>query len=178
MLKKILMVIGVLLVVILALPAVLPDTIHMERSIVVNQPPETVFALVSDLNQFDKWNPWKAMEPASQTVANGVGIGSTYEWRGQQTGSGKMTIADLSNNQTVKVRLQFMEPMAGEAWSHWHVKPGDGAGQTTVVWSYDGQFSYFERYFSLTMDAMMGPQFEQGLQALKGTLEKGTSQGS
>ena len=42
----------------IALGFVLPSHVHVERDAVIDAPPATVFAWVSDFNRWDAWSPW------------------------------------------------------------------------------------------------------------------------
>lgn len=55
-----------------------------EQSIVVNAPPEKVFAYVSDLAKLPEWGGFD--NAVRQTSTGAVGVGSTYECDGKQFG--------------------------------------------------------------------------------------------
>jgi uncharacterized protein YndB with AHSA1/START domain len=46
-----------------------PDSFQLERSITVKAPPEKVFALVNDFQQWGKWSPWDKKDPAMKVAA-------------------------------------------------------------------------------------------------------------
>ncbi|HEX4922947.1 MAG TPA: SRPBCC family protein [Bdellovibrionales bacterium] len=169
MLKKIGIAVAVLIVVLLAMPAMLPGTVHVERSAQINVPPGAAYALLSDFNHFTKWSPWYEIDPGVKTEVTGQGVGSVYAWEGQQTGRGSMTITGLESNQRVDVKLAFVEPWQSEADCKWIITE-DGAG-SKVTWAFDQNLPYMMRYFGLTMDKMLGADFERGLAKLKGVLE-------
>jgi ribosome-associated toxin RatA of RatAB toxin-antitoxin module len=170
MLKKI----GIALVIILAIlavvPAFLPKKTHVERSAEVNAPAAKVFTVISDLNQFSRWNPWAEMEPTAKIEVAGQGIGATYSWAGQKTRSGKMTVIGMTADTNVDVKMDFTEPMASEAQSQWTITP-TGENTSKVTWAFDQELAYLHRFFGLTMDKMMGPSFEKGLENLKKMVE-------
>lgn len=169
MLKKIGFAIAVLIVVILAVPAVLPSKVHVERTVQVNAPPGAVFAVLSDMNQFSKWSPWYEMEPEAKIAVSGTGVGTVYTWEGKKTGKGSMTITALEANKQVDVRLAFTEPWVSQAENEWRIAE-DGAG-SKLTWAFDQELPYMMRYFGLNMDSMLGGDFEKGLANFKRMLE-------
>ena len=43
----------------------LPRSVHVERSTVIEAPPSVVFALVNDYRAFNRWSPWARIDPAT-----------------------------------------------------------------------------------------------------------------
>lgn len=171
-LKWILGIVGGLVALVLLVPALLPSAVHVERSAVINKPPENVYAYISDLNNFKQWNPFIEGDPTVQTQVTGSGVGTVYSWKGdeQKTGAGQMTIAALDPNKKVDLDMEMFAPMAARFKASYILAPTDGGTQMT--WTYDGENGYFGRYFGLMMDGMLGPMFEKGMSNLKGQLEK------
>ena len=59
MLKIIGVVILAVVVVVLVMATMKPDTFVIQRSIGINAPPEKVYALINDFNQWGHWSPWE-----------------------------------------------------------------------------------------------------------------------
>ncbi len=170
MLKKLLVILSVVVVLLLAIPAVLSPKIKLDRSIEIQNSAATVHAYLVDLTQYPKWNPFSESDPGSTTHVTGVGLGSTLTWKGDKTGEGKMTVTEIQPNARVQLRLEFITPMAGEALIGWTTEAIDADG-TRMTWSMDEDLSYFQRYFGLVMNGAMGKTFEKGLMNLKRQLE-------
>jgi hypothetical protein len=100
----------------------------------------------------------------------GQGLGTIYSWEGDKVGRGNMVIKDLKENERVDVRLTFEEPFPSQADTGWTIAALDN-GETEVVWFFKQELSYFQRYFGLMMDGMLGGDFESGLARLKARLE-------
>lgn len=170
---KILKIVGaalaVLVVLFLAVPAVLRPDLHLERSIEVAASPEKTYEQVADWEKFKTWNPFAEMDPTTQATTNGLGLGSTYEWTGEKTGKGRMTVASMDPGKRIDYDMDFIEPMPGKATSYFTFEPTEAG--TRVTWGFDESLSYFNRYFGLLTDLMMGPAFEKGLQNLKAQAE-------
>jgi hypothetical protein len=171
MLKKILTVIGGIVVLLLVAPAVLSSKLHLDRSIEIQRSPASVHGFLADLNRYPKWNPFSENDPSSTAQITGAGVGSTLAWKGDKTGEGKMTITELQAGQSVQLKLEFFKPMAGEARIEWRTESLD-ANRTRMTWSMDEDLPYLQRYFGLLMKGPMGMTFEKGLGNLKREAEK------
>lgn len=152
---------------------------HAEFSLVrhatVNAPPEKVFELINDFNQWDAWSPWAKLDPAMKKSVGRVsaGEGATYEWSGNSdVGKGKMTITGSQPHQRVVIRLEFLEPMAATNMTTFTLKP-EGSG-TKVEWSMSGTNDFMAKAFDffMDMDKMVGADFDRGLQQMKALAEK------
>ena len=168
--KKILKVLGVLFVIALILPAVLPAKFFMSRSVVIDAPIASVFSKLTDLNEYVKWNPFPEGDPTNQANVIGAGVGSYLVWKGEKTGEGKMTITKIEPEKKIGVKMDFFKPMSGEGTVYWITNPKSDS-KTEMVWTFEQDLSYFKRYFGLVMDSMMGKHFEKGLSNYKSLVE-------
>lgn len=170
MLKKIGLILIAVTFALLVFPSVLPRIAKLERRVTIKSSPANVYAVLADFHQFRSWDPWSPMEPESTSKVEGQGLGSIYSWEGEKVGRGKMVIKDLKDNERVDVQLTFEEPFPSQADTGWILTALDN-GETEVVWHFKQELSYFQRYFGLIMDGMLGGDFESGLARLKGKLE-------
>ncbi len=173
MLKKIGLILIAVTFALLIFPSVLPRDAKVERRVNIKSTPAAVYAVLSDFQQFRTWDPWSPMEPESTSKVEGQGLGSIYSWEGEKVGRGKMVIKDLKENERVDVLLTFEAPFPSQAHTGWIVT-ALANGETEVVWHYEQELSYFQRYFGLIMDGMLGADFAAGLTRLKGRLEGAT----
>lgn len=171
MLKKILAGLGVVVVLLLLVPAVLSSKMQHSRSIEIQSSQAAVHAYLTDLNQYPKWNPFSESDPGSTNQITGTGVGSVLTWKGEKTGEGKMTITQINPPQSIQLKLEFYTPMPGEAVIGWTTDAVD-ANKTRMTWTMDQDLPYFQRYFGLVMNGMIGKTFERGLDNLKKKLEK------
>jgi hypothetical protein len=174
MLKKVGLVLIAILFAALVFPSALPREASLERRLLIRSTPETIYAVLIDFNQFRSWDPWSPMEPESTSQVEGHGVGARYSWAGEKVGRGSMLIQSVKENEQVDVLLTFEEPFPSEALTGWRLTDA-GNGETEVTWHYKQEMSYFQRYFGLMMDAMLGKDFESGLARLKARLEGQTS---
>ncbi|MEM9450406.1 MAG: SRPBCC family protein [Cyanobacteria bacterium P01_E01_bin.6] len=178
LLTKIFGVLVGLIVVVVGAGLVLPSTVHVEREIVINAQPDDVFALISDFNEWDAWSPWAKLDPdADMTIEGGAGIGQTMSWSSEnpQVGSGSQEIVAMDAPNSLKTYLDLGEMGVADA-SFALIPENDG---TRVVWSLDTDSRErvplvkqpISTYFGFFMDAMLGGDYETGLQNLKSLAE-------
>ena len=172
MLKTIGLVLVAVLFAVLVFPSVLSTKTSVERRVTIRTTPAAAYVVLSDFRELRSWDPWSIKEPESKFTVEGQGLGSIYAWEGDKVGRGQMVIKDLKENERVDVLLRFDEPFAAQADTGWTIT-GLENGETEVVWFYQQKLGYFERYLGLTMDGMLGGDFETGRARLKARLEGG-----
>ena len=174
MFKKIAIVVVVLIAGVLLFAATKPDTFRVERSASINAPPEKVQEQITDFRKWTAWSPWEKLDPAMKRTYSGAasGTGAVYEWTGDSNvGAGRMEILSASPAET-KVKLDFLSPMASSNTTIFATR-ADGAA-TNLVWSMEGGMPYMQKLMSVfvSMDSLIGKDFEAGLANLKATAEK------
>ena len=174
MLWKTLIVVAALIVVFLIVVAFQPSAFRVVRTATIAAPPEAVFAQVNDFHKWEAWSPWAKMDPAMKQTYGGppAGVGAVSEWAGNsQVGAGRMTITESRPAELVRIKLEFFRPFKGTNAAEFSFKPA--GGQTEVTWSMSGDLNFFTKGFSLfmSMDKMIGRDFEKGLAAMKAVAE-------
>lgn len=174
MLKKILIVVAVIIVVFLVIVALQPSDFHVARSVAIAAPPEAVFPQVNELKKWEAWSPWMKIDPAMKQTYEGpaAGNGAVMSWTGNsQVGEGRMTLTESRTNELARFKLEFFKPMAGVCTADFTFKPE--GNQTTVTWSMDGKNNFVAKAMCLfmSMDKMVGGQFEKGLASMKTIVE-------
>jgi hypothetical protein len=174
MLKKIVLVLVVVIVAILAFATTRPDTFQVQRSAVINAPPEKIVALIDDFHNWSAWSPWEKLDPAMKRTFGGParGVGSKYGWQGNsQAGAGQMEIKD-SSPAHVGIQLDFIKPFKSSSVSEFALQPNGTA--TNVTWTMHGPMNYISKVMCMfvSMDKMIGGDFEKGLAGLKAAAEK------
>lgn len=166
MLKKVLIGLGVLVAGVIAAALLKSPDFRVERRITVAAPPEAVFVWFNSHRKFNEFNPWLKMDPGAKVEYAGPesGAGAVSTWDGKKTGKGKATITESRPNELVRLRMDWLEPMAGVSTVD-YLFQSEG-GKTTVTWAmYGRNESLLGRVMSLFMDceSMCGPEFEKGL---------------
>lgn len=176
MIKKIILIGLVVVVGVLVLAALQSPTFSLSRGTVVATAPSIPFGLVNDFHRWEAWSPWAKLDPGMKVVFEGPdsGAGAVYKWSGNSAvGEGRMEILESRSNSLVRIKLDFIKPFAATNLTVFEFKP-EGAG-TSVNWSMSGTNGFVEKAMSLviSMDKMVGPDFEKGLAQLKTAAEAG-----
>jgi uncharacterized protein YndB with AHSA1/START domain len=170
MVKKVLLTIlglvAVAILGILGLAATKPDTYRVERSATIAAPPAAVFAVVNDFNRWSEWSPWADLDPTmtKQIDGTGVGMGASYYWKGNdKVGEGRMTITESVPDTRVGMKLEFLAPMVQTNDVEIVLEPV--AEGTKTSWAIDGKCDFMTKVMTVfvSMDQMMGKDFEKGL---------------
>jgi hypothetical protein len=148
----------------------------ISRRVNISASPDKIFPHVNELRNWEAWNPWSKLDPNCKMTYGGsvAGVGATYAWAGNnKVGEGRNTITESKLNELVRLRLEFIRPMAGTNLAEF-VFQTDGS-QTTVKWSMSGKRTVVSKIFGLFMnfDRMIGGQFENGLAQMKSVVEGG-----
>src|SRR3990167_6819746 len=175
MVKKIALGLVVVVLALLAFAVTRPDTFRVERSTTIKAPPAKVFALLSDFQKFGAWSPWEKQDPAMKRTFSGPasGPGSVYAWEGNDAvGAGRMEILQAVPDSKVVIKLDFLKPF--EAHNTTEQTLQSQGGQTTVTWAMHGPSPYMMKVIGVfvSMDSMVGKDFELGLSNLKREAEK------
>lgn len=173
--KKILLVIALLVGAVFAFAATRPDSYSVSRSIDIAASPEAVQAIVDDFHNFPQWSPWQKLDPAVQTTFEGPrrGVGAVYRWSGNSdVGQGRMEIRESVPARKVGMDLEFIEPFASKARTDIDIAPAGNGSKVTC--SMRGDNNYMAKLMSvfMSMDKMIGKDFEEGLANLKRRAEQ------
>ncbi|MBK8767239.1 MAG: SRPBCC family protein [Burkholderiaceae bacterium] len=175
MFKRILLVVVVLIGALLAYAATRPDSFRVERATVIKAPPAKVFALIDDFHQWAGWSPWEKLDPAMKRSHSGAasGKGAVYAWEGNgDVGAGRMEILETTAPSRVLIRLDFIKPFEARNTAEYTLRPEGEA--TRVTWAMYGPAPFVSKLMQVfvSMDAMIGKDFEQGLANLKALAER------
>lgn len=172
-LKKLLLWVVVIVLILVGIGFVLPEKVHVERSIVIARPASEVYAVINSYRRFNEWSPWYALDPtAKYTVSgpvSGVGAKQTWESKNDNVGSGNQEIVATEPNKMVKTQLDFGD--MGRPVAVFTIEPIEK--DVKLTWSLDADMgkSPVRRYFGLFMDSMVGKDYEIGLAKLKTLVE-------
>jgi carbon monoxide dehydrogenase subunit G len=175
MLKNIALAVLAIIVVILGLAAMKPDTFSVRRTIAIKAPPEKIAGLITDFHQWGSWSPWEKLDPAMKRTFTGAqaGKGAIYEWEGNKdVGKGRMEITDAATPARTVIKLDFLQPF--EAHNITEITLVPEGEMTKVSWDMSGPMPFISKIMSVftTMDAMIGPDFDKGLANMKAVAEK------
>jgi uncharacterized protein YndB with AHSA1/START domain len=175
MLKKLALAVLAIIVIILGMAAMKPDTFTVKRVVSIKAPPEKIAPLLTDFHQWASWSPWEHLDPAMKRTFSGApaGKGAIYEWEGNKdVGKGRMEILDASTPAKTVIKLDFLQPFESHNTTVFTLVPqGD---MTEVSWDMSGPMPFISKIMSVfaSMDAMIGKDFEKGLANMKAAAEK------
>ena len=179
MLPYLLIGIAVLVVLLIVMVALQPSDFRIMRATTISAPAAMVFAQVNDFHKWAAWSPWEKMDPALKKTFAGApaGTGAGYSWVGnKKVGEGRMTILGSRPDDLIRIKLEFLKPFPAINLTEFTFRP-DG-DQTAVTWSMTGKNNFFFKAFGLlmSMDKMVGKDFEKGLASMKSLVETATRQ--
>jgi hypothetical protein len=175
MLKKIAIGALAILAIILVTATMQPDRFAVKRSVTISAPPEKIAPLLADFHNWGRWSPWDKLDPNMQRTYSGAqsGKGAVYNWQGNSdVGSGRMEITGLAAPNKVVIKLDFLQPFESHNVTEFTLQPQGPA--TAVTWNMSGPMPFVSRIMSVfvSMDKMIGKDFEKGLSQLKAEAEK------
>ncbi|MBV8536705.1 MAG: SRPBCC family protein [Alphaproteobacteria bacterium] len=167
-------VVAVVVLAVLAFAATRPKEFRVERAATIQAPPERIYGLINDLRGWNAWSPWEKLDPAMTRNFSGAasGPGAVYEWAGNgKVGAGRMEITEASAPSALTIKLDFLRPFEGHNVARFTLAPVGAA--TKITWAMQGPQSFICKLMGLvmSMDRMIGRQFENGLANLKAIAE-------
>jgi uncharacterized protein YndB with AHSA1/START domain len=170
MLKKIAIGFAVVVVLLVVVIATRPSTLRVERSQTISAPPAVVFALINDLHQWAGWSPWEKLDPNMKRTHEGApsGVGALYHWAGNdEVGEGRMTITESRAPEHVGIKLEFLKPWEATNTTTFNITPS--GADSKVTWVMEGESNFMAKAAGMVMDmdAMIGKDFERGLEGMK-----------
>ena len=168
-------VVAVAVAALLAYAATKPDTFQVTRSLDIEAPPETIFAILTDFRRSIEWSPYEKKDPDMKRIYAGAekGKGAVYEWDGDSNaGAGRMEIVEATPAQSVTLKLDFIRPLEGSNTVEYKLQPKGAA--TQVSWDMHGPMPFISKVICVfvDLDTMIGKDFETGLANLKTLAER------
>lgn len=147
---------------------------EVRRTTTIKADPSEVYDRIVNLQNWSSWSPWEGLDSTMTKTYEGPesGVGSSYSWKGnRKVGQGKMTITDTRAPNRVALDLQFLKPFKSQSETVFALDSNDQS--TQVTWTMTGAHSVLSRIMSIfvSMDKMVGKDFEKGLAQLKADVE-------
>lgn len=166
---------GVFILALILLSFLFPSSIQVERDVKIDAPMFRVWDQVNDLRNWEKWSPWKRMDPAMvMTFSNPpVGAKAFYKWESndKRLGKGTLTITDVQPEQSITTELVF-DGRGRESSQFAFKHDGQGVRLTWSMKMHVGSMPW-HRYFGAMMKGELKKQFDEGLKAIKFYAEQG-----
>ncbi|HEX4764509.1 MAG TPA: SRPBCC family protein [Usitatibacter sp.] len=151
----------------------LPSRFEVSRSIVIAAPADRVYDLIADPRLWAKWSAWHERDPKMEVRYAGppFGQGARWSWKSASEGAGQMEFIRVEPNRSIQYSLVFPDfnLKSGGTFSLEPASPG-----TKVTWTSAGDVGAnpLKHYLAMSMDRLVGPDFEKGLANLKNVAEK------
>ena len=166
-------VVGALVLLLVAGGFFIPSAYKVERSVVVNATPKKVYDLVVEPKKWVEWSAWNRRDPNMKITYKGppFGMGAKWDWVSTTEGTGSMEFTRVEPDRAVEYSLTFPEY---KMTSTGLITLEPSGNATKVTWTITGDVGKnpLKHYLTLTMDRMVGPDFEAGLANLKAIAER------
>ena len=178
--RNALLVVMALLGVFAVVVAFQPADYRVTRTARINATPAMVFGRVNDFHAWEAWSPWAKLDPSVKNTFDGpaAGTGAAYGWSGNdKVGEGHMTITNSHPFDLILIKLDFIRPFASTCATEFTFKPA--GEQTEVTWTMTGKKNFVSKAFCMfmSMDKMVGGDFDRGLAKLKSESEAESARG-
>ncbi|WP_151525270.1 SRPBCC family protein [Serinicoccus kebangsaanensis] len=149
-----------------------PVPYRVSRTIRIEAPPERIFTELVDFRRWRDWSPWEGVDPEMNRSYTGPksGVGSGYTWDGNKAaGAGSMSITGAERPRRVDIDLRFDKPFPADNDIRFDLDAEDGGAATMVTWTMSGEHTGLMRVLGrvMSMDKLVGKDFEKGLAQLK-----------
>ena len=147
----------------------MPSNFEVSREIEINTNPLIVFNQINDFHNWNNWDPWAEIDSTIINKFDNIteGEGAYREWTAEKLGNGNMKITNSELLEQIDFEISLSE------WSTFYGKfifEPTKAG-VKVNWTDKGNLPFLARGCGPIFDAMMGADFEKGLNNLKAYCE-------
>tara|TARA_R110000868_G_scaffold1817_5_gene14350 strand:- start:453 stop:980 length:528 start_codon:yes stop_codon:yes gene_type:complete len=165
-----------LILVFFILELIAPKNYNVYRSIQIAAPKNVVFEYLKYLKKQEEWSPWAKKDPNMNRKFTGVDgeVGAINYWNGnKEVGEGEQEITKIIDGERVEGELRFFKPFNSTSDCYMTSETISNS-ETKVTWGFSGKNKFPMTIFCLfvSMDKMVGKDFEEGLSQLKLILEK------
>ena len=170
-LKIIGIIVAVLVAAILIIPLFSPATAEVSSEIEIALEPAQIFPSVASFENREAWDPWLNTDTTAVATIESKPeyVGSSYTWKGERVGTGKMEVISVRENEYIEAHLWFGGAKT-PSLVEWTFESADAG--THVVWSFAQETTYpFGRLGMMFARGFLKQSFDMGLAGLKEYLE-------
>ncbi|WP_376696044.1 SRPBCC family protein [Wenzhouxiangella sp. EGI_FJ10305] len=159
---------GILLATVVAVIVVgfmLPASVTIERSRVMDHSREVAFEVLGDFRHFPQWAPWLARQPEMSWRLEGPsqGVGAALVWKETpEAEQSRLWVVAVDEPRRIDMK---MELGGNEADSWFGVTEGQGGVE--VTWGMRIEFGALDlvgRYVGLMLPGLVGSDYREGLE--------------
>ncbi|MFZ5941217.1 MAG: GyrI-like domain-containing protein [Bacteroidota bacterium] len=170
-LKWLLYIILALAALILIIPLFLPSEMSIGTTVEVKATQAQVFHVAATYTDRGSWDPWMEMDSTAtlETLPQKEYVGSSYTWKGETIGNGKMQVDSVDWAKHIWASIWF-GPDPRPSQVEWILEPaGDG---TLIHWNFHTKMGYpVGRIMMLLMKKPLQGNFDKGMQNFKAYIE-------
>lgn len=166
---------GAIIAIFFIISFLLPREYTVARSVTINAPAAEVLDSLLHLETWKEWTPWnRETDPTLNFKYEGPkrGVGSKLLWKGEQVGSGSISITQSHPEAGVYYELESANQTFYQygKFMFSDISPN----QVTVTWEVSGRlgFNPVVRWAGLFIDGSLGPPYKQSLEDFKARLEQ------
>jgi len=171
--------IGLLSIIAIALIAALflNKDYAVEREVEINKPKQQVFDYIKLLKNQDNFSVWAKKDPLMKKTYTGtdgtVGFISAWESDTSDVGAGAQQIKKIAEGVRLDFEIRFKKPFEATDYAYMITESVSDA-KTKVKWGFKGSMPYPMNLMLvfMNMEKMLAPDLQNGLENLKGILEK------
>jgi hypothetical protein len=172
-LKKAVLIILLIPIALVVVSLFLPSAYRVERRVTMNARADVVFPRINNLKQWPEWTAWNVTKYPDMKISFAgpeAGVGASYSWEGKSSGRGALKLTRSEPDKGVGYNLEFEN---GKYLSKGAIALEPIGEAVNVTWSNEGDLGWnpLSRCFGLFMDALMGPDLEEGLRNLQRKVE-------
>jgi hypothetical protein len=174
-LKRLLLGVICLIALLLIVALFVNKDYKIEREITINKPEQPVFEYLKSLQNQKNWSTWSSMDPKMTDEMKGTDatVGAVWSWKSKVMGDGEQKITKIIDNEQIDIDLTFFSPYKSTS-PCWLKTEAVSEQSTKVKWGMTGHMDYPMNVMQLfvSMEKMIGTEYENSLKNLKGILEK------
>lgn len=164
-----------ILVLVLLLAVIAPKNYDVSRSIKIKSSKDKIWPYLKFLEKQREWSPWAKKDPDMDTKLTGTDgeVGAISYWNGnKEVGEGEQEITGLVEGERAEGKLRFFKPMKSQS-DCYLILDESSSENSKVTWGFKGKssFPFSVMLLFMSMDKMVGKDFEEGLQMLKNKME-------
>jgi effector-binding domain-containing protein/uncharacterized protein YndB with AHSA1/START domain len=170
-LRVILIIVVILVAAVLIVPLFSPATAEVSSEITIERDASSIFPSVASFKDRPLWDPWLTQDSTAEASIESMAgfVGSSYSWKGEKVGHGRMEVVSVKENAYIESHLWFGE-VEEPALVEWKFE--DEADGTHVLWSFSQETSYpMERLGMMFGKIFLKQSFDLGLANLKELME-------
>ncbi len=172
--------VAVLAIVLGVIAVIAPREFKLQREIVINRPVDMVFAHLKYLQNHDKWNAWKKLDPQLQQDYRGtdgaIGFVSAWDSENKDVGTAEQEITEVIENQKLGTVIRFKKPFEAD-FDSYLLTEDLADGRTKVTMGIEDQMSFPMYIISFIVNVCFNQQqkiidnTDESLKGLKWLLE-------